>query len=278
MEIRMRKNIFIITGVFLLLTASAPMLSQFTPEELAQREAIEEFLLNAEIVKAEEVGHGVTKPLKLYLKSDGKEDCGCWKNPHGKMQGFLEGWQYEIAAYRMDKLLELNLIPPTVKRAYKGKKGSLQYWVETEYSYLDLAEKNIPVPASMIRNFEKIKYITRAFDSLIANEDRTQQNMRFSPDWRVILIDHSRSFRSTKKFTRKLMFGKKGIMGNKPFRQLPRSFVEKIKALNLENIKNAVGPYLKDNEIDAVLKRRDLLLKEIEEMIEEMGEENFLYD
>jgi hypothetical protein len=194
------------------------------------------------------------------------------------MQGFLEGWQYEIASYRMDKILDLNLIPPTVERVYKGKKGSLQYWIETEYSYLDVVENKIPIPVKMIQNFEKIKYITRAFDSLIANEDRTQQNMRFTPDWRIILIDHSRSFRSSKKFTRQLMFGKNGIMGDKPFRQLPRSFVEKLKILSFENIKNAVGPYLKDAEINSILKRRDLILNEIDEMIKEQGEANVLYD
>jgi hypothetical protein len=275
---RMQRKIPIYIGIFLLLSFSIILQSQFTSEELAKREALEEFLLNAEIVKAEEVGHGVTKPLRLYLKSDGKEDCGCWKNPQGKMQGFLEGWQYEIASYRMDKLLDLNLIPPTVERVYKGKKGSLQYWIETEYSYLDVVENKIPIPVKMIQNFEKIKYITRAFDSLIANEDRTQQNMRFTPDWRIILIDHSRSFRSSKKYTRQLMFGKNGIMGDKPFRQLPRSFVEKLKILSFENIKNAVGPYLKDAEINSILKRRDLILNEIDEMIKEQGEANVLYD
>jgi hypothetical protein len=275
---RMQRKIPIYIGILLLLSFSIILQSQFTSEELAKREALEEFLLNAEIVKAEEVGHGVTKPLRLYLKSDGKEDCGCWKNPQGKMQGFLEGWQYEIASYRMDKLLDLNLIPPTVERVYKGKKGSLQYWIETDYSYLDVVENKIPIPVKMIQNFEKIKYITRAFDSLIANEDRTQQNMRFAPDWRIILIDHSRSFRSSKKFTRQLMFGKNGIMGDKPFRQLPRSFVEKLKILSFENIKNAVGPYLKDAEINSILKRRDLILNEIEEMIKEQGEANVLYD
>ncbi len=278
MEIRMQRKLPIFIGVFLILSSSTILQSQFTSEELAKRDALEEFLLNAEIVKAEEVGHGVTKPLRLYLKSNGKEDSGCWKNPQGKIQGFLEGWQYEIAAYRMDKLLDLNLIPPTVERVYKGKKGSLQYWIETEYSYLDVIEDKIPIPIKMIQNFEKIKYITRAFDCLIANEDRTQQNLRFAPDWRVILIDHSRAFRSSKKFTRQLMFGKKGIMGDKPFRQLPRSFVEKLKTLNFENIKNAVGAYLKDAEINSILKRQELILKEIDEMIKEQGEANVLYD
>ena len=93
----------------------------------------------------------------------------------------------------------------------------------------------------------------------------------------MILIDHSRSFRSSKKFTKQLMFGRNGIRGNKPFRQLPRAFVERIKALDFDTIKKAVGPYLKDKEIKAILKRKEILLAEIEEMIKEKGEDRVLY-
>ena len=224
-----------------------------------------------------DIGEGVTKPLRLYMKMDGKEDQGCWKNPKGKQQGHLEGWQYEIAAYRMDKLMELKMIPPTVERDYDGKPGSLQYWVVKKYSLLDIMEEKIGMPRSKVDNFDKMKFITRAFDSLIGNEDRTQQNILLTADWRVLLIDHSRSFRSSRKFTRRLMYGKNGIKSQKLFERLPRDFVEKIKALNFEDIKNAVGPYLNEKEIEAILKRRDLIIKEIDEMIAEKGEGNVLY-
>ena len=73
------------------------------------------------------------------------------------------------------------------------------------------------------------------------------------------------------------MFGRNGIMGNKPFRQLPRAFVEKIKTLDFDAIREAVGPYLKDKEIKAILIRKELILAEIDEMIKEKGEENVLY-
>jgi len=59
--------------------------------------------------------------------------------------------------------------------------------------------------------------LTRAFDCLIANEDRTQQNIRYKKDWRTILIDHSRSFRSSEKFQKQLVFGKNGVLAQKLF-------------------------------------------------------------
>ena len=119
--------------------------------------------------------------------------------------------------------------------------------------------------------------MTRAFDSLIANEDRTQQNIRYTADWRTILIDHSRAFRSKKKFTRQLMYGSKGIKGDQPIRQLPRDFMNRIKALTYEQIREAVGDYLTDKEIKAVMERKALLLQEIEMMIKKEGEDKFLY-
>ncbi len=61
------------------------------------------------------------------------------------------------------------------------------------------------------------------------------------------------------------------------FKRLSRAFVEKVKALNYDDIKNAVGPYLKDKEIKAILLRKELLLKEIEEMAKEQGEDKVLY-
>jgi hypothetical protein len=127
-----------------------------------------------------------------------------------------------------------------------------------------------------------MKYLVRAWDCLVANDDRTQQNILYTKDWRAIAFDHSRSFRSTKEYTENLVFGRKGLKktsDGKPFlfRRLPRWFVENVKKLDEKSIKEAVGPYLTEKEIDAVCKRRVLLLDEIDAMIRESGEADFLY-
>ena len=144
-------------------------------------------------------------------------------------------------------------------------------------SDLERMDQNIEIPSAKLDNWTKRKYLMRAFDSLIANEDRTQENIRYTMDWRMILIDHSQCFRSSRKHKKNLVYGKKGIKERKLFRMLPRVFVGKIKALSFENIKKAVGFYLKDKEIEAILARKKLLLKEIDEMIKEKGEEKVLY-
>lgn len=255
---------------------------QFLPEEIAQRPQWEEFLKTAEIVRFEDIGEGVTKPIRVYLRKGDVEAKAAWKNPSGIQLGFLEGWQYEIAAYRLDNLLGLNMIPVTVEREFNGNPGALSLWATSEYSLLKIMQEKIEIPTAVSEQTENMKYLTRAFDSLIANEDRTQQNVLYTKDWRTIIIDHSRSFRSSKEFIEKLMFGRNGIKkfaDGKPFlfRRLPRSFIEKVKALDFKIIKEEVGTYLTDKEIEAILKRKVLLLAEVDRMIKENGEAKVLY-
>jgi hypothetical protein len=42
-------------------------------------------------------------------------------------------------------------------------------------------------------------------------------------------------------------------------------------------IREAVGEYLSDKEIEAVLKRRDLILKAVDKRIADLGKEKVLY-
>ena len=268
--------------LFLVFLSVLPARAQFTAEEIAQRPFWEEFLKTAEIVRSEQIPEGVTKPNKLYLRKGDVQSKAAWKNPSGIQGGFLEGWQYEIAAYRLDKLIGLNMVPPAVEREFNGKPGALILWVTSEHSLLQIMEEKIPIPESALEHTENMKNLVRAWDCLVANDDRTQQNILYTKDWRVIAFDHSRSFRSTKEYTDNLVNGRNGLKkkaDGKPFlfRRLPRSFVENLRKVDCRNIKQAVGSYLTDKEIDAVCKRKALLLSEIDAMIKESGEAKVLY-
>jgi hypothetical protein len=93
----------------------------------------------------------------------------------------------------------------------------------------------------------------------------------------MILIDHSRSFRTSKKFTTELIYTEKHREGPMIMKMLPRASVEKLKALNFELMKDIVGNYLTDEEIEAVLMRRDLIIGWLDKRIKELGEDKVLY-
>lgn len=276
----MRPRLTIFFALVLLGGGSRELLGQFTPAELAERPKWEEFLATAAIVGEEHLsGPGaVTNPWKLTMQKDGIKRYALWKNAQGLMNGYLEGWTYEVAAYRLDKLLGLNMVPPTIERRFKGDKGSCQLWIEDVTSLKELEKEKERVPADGIGAWDRAIYLERAFDNLIANEDRNQGEFLITRDWRVILIDHSRAFRTSKKFTTSLIFSEKSKGGPQLMKELPRIFVEKIEALDHGMIRAAVGEYLTDKEIRAMLIRKPLVLQEIANLIAREGESNVLYD
>jgi hypothetical protein len=273
----MKKSV--LTVLFFVIFLGLHFLSraQFTPEEIAERAKWEEFLKSAEIVEERQIGRGVeTAPWGLSLEKNGMKRGAIWKNPKGTVAGHEESWKWEIAAYRLDKYLGLNMVPPTVEREFQGKRGSCQLWVTAEMDLRKKTREKIETPTDKVYSWNNGIYLTRAFDNLIANEDRHQGSILVTKDWRLILIDHSRSFGTSEQLTTELIFsGEKD--DSKIMRRLPRVFVDKLKSMNSEVVKEIVGDYLTDKEIAAVLMRRDLILKEIARLIEKHGEADVLY-
>jgi len=275
----MRNRIIIPFFFIVFLGFQFQSIAQFTPEELAEREKWEEFLKTAKIIGQEQQKsrEAVTEPWDLTLEKNGVTRKALWKNAEGRMKGFVENWKWEIAAYRLDKYLELNMVPPTIEKKFRGERGSCQLWVDYWIKAKHKNEQKIKVPSYKIFYYNRATYLRWAFDNLIANEDRHSGNIFITKDWRIILPDHSRSFRTSKKFTKNLIYTKKYKEGPKIMKELPRAFVEKLKSLNFELIRDIVGEYLTDKEINAVLLRRVLILKIINERIKKLGEDKVLY-
>ncbi len=280
----MGKKILIIQLFLCCLATGFSARGQFTPQEIAQRAQWEEFLLTADIVKYEPIGTGVTKPWRLYLKKGDIEKTAAWKDVDETLgDGASDRWKHEIAAYRLDKLIGLNMVPPYVEREFRGKKGTLSLWANFKYSLIEIVDKGIKLPDSALKQYYEMGYIYRLWCSLIANDDPTQENILFTEDWRMILIDHSRAFRSNREYTKRIVFGINGIKkrqaDGKPFLilRVPRVLLDKIKALDFAGIKQAVGPYLTNKEIESIIARKQLVLDEIAAMIKQYGEDKVLY-
>jgi len=283
----MKKTLFTFFVILFVLGLNIPSFAQFTPEELAEREKWEEFLQTAEVVHQEQPfsdREAVTRPWVLTLEKDGVTHRAIWKNCEGRMRGFIENWRWEIAAYRLDKHLGIGMVPPTVERRFKEERGSCQLWIENCITLRDKEENNIKTPSYKIVHWNKALYIQRVLDNLIANEDRHQNQFLivrdeedYEKDFRMLLIDHSRSFRTSGRFTKKLIYDEKYKEGPRLMKQIPRDLYDKLKALNIDVVKDVVGEYLTDKEMDAVLKRRDMIIEWLNKRIKKMGEDKVLY-
>jgi len=256
--------------------------AQFKPAEIADYAKWEEFLVAAKIVDQKQmpISEGVTQPWNLTLEKDGHKKSAVWKNVSGnKIGGFKESWKAEIAAYRLSKYLGLNMVPPTVEKEFRGDRGACQLWIDYWKNFEQISKEKAQPKGIKFTLFLRTLYLQRAFDNLISNEDRHQRNYLITEDWRMILIDHSRTFRTTAKFTKNLIYDEKFKEG-KTFimDSLPRKFYEIVKSLTAQSIRDVVGEYLTDEEIQATLARKDLVVAWIENHIKEKGEAYALYD
>jgi hypothetical protein len=272
---KMKRGLFILALCGLAAAAAPRLLAQFTAEELAQRGQWEDFLKTATVTAEKQlVGEeAVTSPWRLTLQKGDVTHNALWKNAQGRMHGYIEGWEYEISAYLLDKYLGLNMVPPTTERRFHEDRGSCQIWVDDCITLKERELKKIKMPSYKVFNWNRGTYLQRFWDNLIANEDRHQNQILITKDWRMILIDHSRSFRTWKK----LIYTEKHPEGPKLMSELPRAIVEKIKALTFDSIKGVVGDYLTDEEIKTVLVRRDLILAEVDRLVKKNGEDKVLY-
>jgi len=222
---------------------------------LDQRTQIEEYLKVAEIVSMEELKVGVTRPSRAMLAPGGLVEAIAFKNvPPGRPHGFWESYKSEIAAYELDKLLGLDMVPPTVEKRVKGDKGAAVMWCTNTKSFKDHGGVPTPPPAqaaSWNRQLSKAKM----FDNLIGNLDPNLGNWLVDPAWNLILIDHTRAFTSDKNMVHKKMDRIDGPLW------------DKMKALTVESLTPLLSPWIGKGEIKAILQRRDAMAADYDKLM-----------
>jgi hypothetical protein len=219
----------------------------------------EDYIKSADVVGIEEIKVGVTKPRKATLTPGGLVEAIAFKAiAPGRYGGFWESYKSEIAAYELDKMLGLGMIPPTVEKRVKGDLGAAVMWISPTKSFKDLG--GVPGQAGIAGpTGAKIptwsKQLTRAkmFDNLIANIDPNLGNWLVDPDWNLILIDHTRAFTASKDLFHKIQ-------------NVDDELWEKMKALDEASLTDRLGKLVGKGEIRAVLQRRDKMQQEFDKL------------
>ena len=237
---------------------------------------MELFLKTAKIVSQKKLDIGTTAALRVTL-SDGKlthdaqfQPIDVYKPVFRGAEGtveknFRDSYKFNIAAYRVGKLVAVDNIPMSVERDVDGKLGSMTWWLDNIWmTEAERRDRGIKPPASQFWVDEL--NIVRVFDQLIYNTDRNQGNLLITPEWKLWLIDHTRAFR-----TMVALQKKNALPGRVDHRVLAG-----LKQLNTVQLKQQVGAYLRPEELSAILGRRDIIVAHFSREIKEKGEDAVL--
>ena len=238
---------------------------------LLQGQEAEEFLREARVVAKEAVGTGVTRPDRLTLTDDKRTLRAVWKTIDVHKPGqqrmergwefdFRDSWKHEVAAYELDKLLGLNLVPPTVERRIDGRVGSLQLWVEEAMTEEDRGKRKLQPPH--LPRWNNQLHNVRLFHQLTYNTDfQNIRNLLVDAAFRAYAIDNSRAFRVQKE-----------LMEPDDLQCFSRSVLEKLKTLDAPLLQEKLGAWLGKMQLEGLLARRDAILALVEKRIKQKGE------
>jgi hypothetical protein len=226
---------------------------------VGRAQVFEEYLKTAEIVSIEDIGVGVTHPQRAHLAPGGLCESMTWKPVRPGLYGnFWESYRSEIAAYEIDKLLGLEMVPPTVERQVGRAVGAAILWATPTQSFGDLGGQPT-APPKHFASWNRQMVQAKMFDNLIGNRDPNLGNWLVDPAWNLILIDHTRALTGISSQVHKLT-------------RIDAALWDRMKALTEESLTAAVGQWIGRGEIRAILERRKRMQQDIDKLVEKHGE------
>ncbi len=227
-------------------------------------EQLEHFMRTAKVVNVEAIGTGITKPKRVTQEQGGVTNDAAFKyedtNPRiesrakyiNRRYNDSDRFIYDVAAYKLDRMLGWEMVPTAVLTEIEGDKGALSDWVENAINERDRLEQNVPFEGYCKQQEQyRLRFI---FDILIHNDDRNLTNILWTKDdFMMKFIDHSLAFRSTKK--RPKQYRKVHLL-------VSDLLESRLRSLTQDNLDRELSPYLHPRQIEGILARRDLILKE----------------
>ena len=242
---------------------------RLTPEQM------EAFLATAQVSKRRDAGSGVTGSSRVTL-SDGRlthdahvqtVDIAQSVFQAGKATelNFKDSYRYNIAGYRLAQLIGLNTVPMSVERTINGKPSAVTWWVDGVKMDEKERLKQKTLGPDPVRTTKQLQ-VMRVFDELIQNRDRNQGNILWTSDFTMWLIDHTRAFRLGKT-----------LLKPENLTRCDRALLDHLRAITPESLSKAVGDSLTRPEQEALLARRDAIVKLYEERIAKTSEAAVLF-
>jgi hypothetical protein len=226
---------------------------------LGNSDVIEAHLRTAEVTSIEDIGTGVTHPRRAHLRPSQPVESLVWKVlPPGRRGGFWESYKSEIAAYELDKRLEMHMVPPAVERRIGSDTGAAVMWIGSIKSVKELGGKVPSGPA-----WNSALRMMMMFDNLIGNIDRNAGNILIGSPGELILIDHSRAFVTDDKLVQKI-------------ERVDAPLWNRMKALTRDDLTRALGPWLDAEQIAAMIQRRDKMVAAVDKLVAKLGSDRVI--
>ena len=258
--------------------ASTPLDSARGTPELSVSQ-IKDFLKTAKITRVRSTERGVTAPRRMTLSDgtithdavfqaiDDRQTVAHLNGARGAQTelNFVDSYKYNIAAYEIATLLGLDqMMPVYVERRWNGQLGSISWYVPTQMDESDRLKKKIEPPRP--NEWNQQMYRMRVFSSLLRDTDRNLTNVLITPDWKVMMIDFSRAFRLQPE-----------LLHLADLNKIDRNLLARLETLTPDDVKRVTNDYVTKAELEALFKRRDLLVAHFKKLVAELGEDKVLY-
>ena len=277
-----RRPLIAVLACLLSALAAEPLRAERSPLDIER----ERFLQEARFVSVESIPIGVANTRRATL-SDGSSTHDAhvqtidvtyqkFKTRKGTLINFRDHYAFNVAAYRLDRLLNMNMVPVSVVRRLprdkavhrdiRGDHASVTWWVD-DVLMMDSERYESGAKAPDPAAWNDQMYQVRVFNQLVFNTDPNLTNLLITTEWRLWTIDFTRAFRPNRQLENAALV-----------QRIDRRLYRGLQALSLEALERETSRHLTRAERKGVMARRDAILEVLADRIAARGEATVICD
>ncbi|MEM1248348.1 MAG: hypothetical protein AAGK22_18375 [Acidobacteriota bacterium] len=236
----------IAVGVLLLFGLSSALAQE--KEQSPTGPQAERFVREARVVAMRSVGRGSSRSRLALLRSRRETRRAIWKtvgsdDPYARNEEG-DSYRHEVAAFEVDRLLQLGRVPATASRRVGERTGSLQLWLEEAETVTaeDLEKLNQKAEEQLANILLLRALIGAAPDS----------DLLVSRSGDLFTTDHASAFRAD------------AAARPESLVRVSQKAFDSLGALERPVVEKRLRRWLSDDELEGVLRRRTELLEDFE--------------